>query len=73
MSRIAVLGEAVRVEPFALAGAIVAAADTADAVRNAWHALADDVGVVVLTPLAAGALAAAGIEPQGETLVVTLP
>jgi len=73
VSRIAVLGEAVRVEPFALAGAVVAAADTPDAVCDAWQALGDDVGVVVMSPSAAAALAAAGIAPQGDRLVVTLP
>jgi vacuolar-type H+-ATPase subunit F/Vma7 len=73
MSRIAVLGEAVRVEPFALAGAVVAAADDAEAVRAAWLALPGDITVVVMTPAAAAELDRAGLAPPGDMLVVTLP
>jgi vacuolar-type H+-ATPase subunit F/Vma7 len=73
VSRIVVLGEAVRVEPFALAGAVVAAADDAEAVRAAWRGLAGDVAVVVATPAAAAELERAGLAPPDEMLVVTLP
>ncbi len=73
MSRIVVLGEAIRVEPFALAGALVAAADDAQAVRAAWHALPDDVAVVVTTPAAAAELERAGLAPPDGMLIVTLP
>ena len=56
MSRIVALGEAHRVEGFALAGAGVVTADGAEAVRRAWAILDDDVAVVILTPGAAEAL-----------------
>jgi vacuolar-type H+-ATPase subunit F/Vma7 len=73
MSRIAVIGDSIRVEPFALSGAIIAAADTPEDVCSAWSALPADVAVVVLTPLAAIALSDAGIAPRDDTLTVTLP
>ena len=73
MSRIAVLGEAVRTEAFALAGAVVIVADSPDAARTAWRSLPDDVGVVVLTPLAADALGDALAGARENMLVVTLP
>ena len=50
MAGVAVIGERVRVQGFALAGALVLAADDPAAVRAAWAALGDDVAVVVLTP-----------------------
>lgn len=50
MGRIAVLGEAPRVDGWALAGALVVPAAGAPAVRDAWAALPGDVEVVVLTP-----------------------
>lgn len=56
MSSIAVLGEAHRVEGFALAGAAVFVAADAGSAREAWARLPDDVAVVVLTPAAANAL-----------------
>lgn len=57
MGRLVVLGEAVRVEGFALAGATVLVADDADAVRRTWASLPSDVAVVLLTAKAAAALA----------------
>lgn len=73
MARIAVVGEAVRVEPFGLAGAIVAVAEDAAAVRNAWITLPTDVSVVVVTPAAAAALTD-DIKSQREgVLTVTMP
>jgi len=57
MGRLVVLGEAVRVEGFALAGATVLVADDADAVRRTWASLPGDVAVVLLTAKAAAALA----------------
>jgi vacuolar-type H+-ATPase subunit F/Vma7 len=57
MGRLVVLGEAVRVEGFALAGATVLVADDTDAVRRAWASLPGDVAVVLLTANAAAALA----------------
>ena len=56
MSSVAALGERHRVEGFALAGALVLVAADAEAVRDAWARLPDDVAVVVLTPAAANAL-----------------
>ena len=50
MARVAVLGERVRVQGFALAGARRARPTTPAEVRAAWASLADDVAVVVLTP-----------------------
>jgi vacuolar-type H+-ATPase subunit F/Vma7 len=73
VSRIAVLGEAVRTEAFALAGAFVMVADSPDAVRTAWRSLPDDVAVVVMTPLAADALGGTVAEGRANTLIVTLP
>ena len=56
MARVAVLGEQVRVQGFALAGALVLEAGDAAAARSAWASLPGDVAVVVLTPRAARAL-----------------
>ena len=56
MSRVAVIGEGVRVQGFALAGALVLAAEDAAGARAAWRSLPPDVVVVVLTPEAADAL-----------------
>ncbi len=56
MGRVAVLGEAVHVAGFALAGALVLPAEDEAAVRDAWATVPADVGLVVLTPLAARAL-----------------
>jgi vacuolar-type H+-ATPase subunit F/Vma7 len=73
VARVAAVGEQLRVQGFALAGAVVLAADEAAAVRSAWATLGDDVDVVVLTPRAAAALetelAAGGPTP----LTVVLP
>jgi len=53
MSRAAVIGEAVRIEGFALAGVLVFPAEDAGQAHAAWRALPDDVGVLVLTGRAA--------------------
>jgi vacuolar-type H+-ATPase subunit F/Vma7 len=73
VNRIAVLGEAVRVEAFALAGALVAVAERPGDVRDAWAALPDDVGLVLLTPAAAAALPGERVPARDDVLVVTLP
>ncbi len=57
MSRAAVIGEELRVQGYALAGAVVCAADDEAGVLRAWRELPGDVAVVVLTPRAAGWLA----------------
>lgn len=54
MSRAAVIGEELRVQGYALAGALVCAADDGASARRAWRALPADVAVVVLTATAAG-------------------
>ena len=54
MSRVAVIGEEARVRGFALAGALVFAAEDAAGARAAWRSLPADVAVAVLTPRAAG-------------------
>ena len=56
MSRIAAIGEDVRVAGYGLAGAEVHAAEDAPAVQAAWDALGDDVACLVLTPAAGAAL-----------------
>jgi vacuolar-type H+-ATPase subunit F/Vma7 len=73
MSRVVVLGERLLVEGFALAGAEVVAADSAEAARSAWSALGEDVAVVVLTPAAASALAGAGEAPTAAQAGTTAP
>jgi vacuolar-type H+-ATPase subunit F/Vma7 len=73
MARVAVLGEQVRVQGFALAGALVLEAGEAAQVRAAWAALAGDVAVVVLTPRAARALQDQPPPAAGLPLTVVLP
>ncbi len=72
MGRVAVLGELVSVQGYALAGAVVLVAEDADAARAAWDGLAEDVAVVILTQTAARALGTArtaGLHP----LAVVMP
>jgi vacuolar-type H+-ATPase subunit F/Vma7 len=54
VSRVAVIGEELRVQGFALAGAAVYPADTEEEARRAWHSLPADVAVLILTARAAG-------------------
>ena len=56
MARVAVLGEQVAVQGYALAGAVVLEAEDADTARRAWDGISEDVAVVILTPTAARAL-----------------
>jgi vacuolar-type H+-ATPase subunit F/Vma7 len=51
--RIAILGEALLVQGYTLAGALGVEAEDAEAVVDAVRSLPDDVGVIVLTPAAA--------------------
>ena len=53
MSRVAVIGEGVRVQGFVLAGALVFVAEDPAGARAAWRSLPPDVAVAVLTPRAA--------------------
>jgi vacuolar-type H+-ATPase subunit F/Vma7 len=72
MARAAVIGEAVRTEGFALAGALVLPAEDPVEARAAWDALPADVAVLVLTPRAACWL---GEAPQSrhDVLMVVMP
>ena len=54
VSRVAVIGEGVRVRGFALAGALVFVAEDPAGAQAAWRSLPPDVEVAVLTPAAAG-------------------
>lgn len=76
MALLAVIGERTQVEGWALAGALVATAETPDQVRAAWsQLLSRDVGAVLLTPAAAAALttepACGG--PHGPVVAVLPP
>jgi len=67
-----VLGEAARVEGFALGGATVIAAEDRDAVLRAWANLGDEVAGVVLTTNASTALDGAPA-PHDQILTVVMP
>lgn len=73
MQRVAAVGEEERVAGFALAGATVHVAPTADAVRAAWRELGPDVGLVILTPAAARALATELAAPSARRLWAVMP
>lgn len=57
MSGVAAIGEAVRLDGYALAGVTVHEAPDGDAARAAFDALPADVAVLLLTPRARSALA----------------
>jgi vacuolar-type H+-ATPase subunit F/Vma7 len=57
VARVAVIGEALRIEGFALAGAVVFPAGDYRETCEAWRSLPADVAVLVLTPAAAASLA----------------
>jgi vacuolar-type H+-ATPase subunit F/Vma7 len=70
VGRVGVLGEAVRVQGYALAGAVPIVAESPEEVRQAWTGLAGDIVLLVLTPAAAAALgAAARSRPEGPLTV----
>lgn len=71
MACAAVIGEAVRTAGFALAGAVVLAAENPEEARAAWRELPADAAVLVLTARAAAWL---GHEPQPrrDVLVVVM-
>jgi len=69
MGRVAAIGEAVRVQGLALAGVLVLPGEEPAAVRASWAALPSDVAMVMLTPLAAGALG----EQRLTRLTVVMP
>lgn len=72
MGRVAVIGEEAAVSGYALAGAVVVAAEDASEVRDGWNALAADVEVVVLTARAAEALGSARTATM-HPLTVVMP
>jgi vacuolar-type H+-ATPase subunit F/Vma7 len=71
VSRVAVIGEAVRVQGYALAGAVVYPAEDADQARAAWRSLPPDTAVVVLTARAAAWLGEA--QRRNGVLAVVMP
>lgn len=71
MTRVAALGEGLRVRGFGLAGAVVVVAETPESVRRAWAGLEDGVEVVLLTPAAASALGE-GVKRRSGLLVAVM-
>ncbi len=72
MSEVAAIGAAAQVGGFALAGARVYPADTAEQARLAWRDMPDTVAVVILTEAAASALGADRTATQAP-LTIVLP
>jgi vacuolar-type H+-ATPase subunit F/Vma7 len=70
MARAAVIGEALRIQGFALAGALICPAEDQAAAHAVWRSLPDDVAVVVLTTGAAAWLAGQLAERRGVLTVV---
>jgi vacuolar-type H+-ATPase subunit F/Vma7 len=72
MSAAAVIGESARTAGFALAGALVFPADSADEARAAWSSLPAGVAVLILTPRAAAWL---GTAPRArrDVLLAVMP
>ena len=73
MARVVALGEQLAVQGFALAGAVPVYASGADAVREAWAGLPEDVAVVILTPEAAAALGSVSERAHYPLTVVVPP
>lgn len=73
MSRVAVIGETVRVRGYALAGAVVHECAGEAAMCSAWAALDDDIAVVILSRAAAAALDVTSRPPAAWPLAVVLP
>ncbi len=72
MPRVAVIGEAVRAEGFALAGALVLTAEDQDTARAAWRSMPADIAVVVLTDRAAAWLGEPP-QPSRDVLLAVMP
>ena len=62
MSAVVAIGEKHRVEGFVLAGVRVFPAEDPDEVRRVFADLDHDVGLIILTPAAASALEAEGVD-----------
>lgn len=72
MSRIAALGEMSRIRGYGIAGVEVLPAGTPEAAVAAWRTLPSHVALLILTPLAAAALAGVMSE-RPDVLVAVLP
>ena len=73
-STIVAIGEDTLVGGLAFAGVHAVAANHPDAVRRAWRALPDDVGLVILTSMAHAALEGGGVVfDRGERLWAVMP
>jgi vacuolar-type H+-ATPase subunit F/Vma7 len=70
MSRAAVIGEALRVQGYGLAGADVYPAEDGDEASAAWQSLPADTAVVVLTARAAACLGEQIAQRRGILTVV---
>jgi vacuolar-type H+-ATPase subunit F/Vma7 len=72
MGVVVVLGESVRVQGYALAGATTIVAETSDEVFHAWDDLESSVTLVVLTSFAAETLGGAILTRTREPLAVAM-
>lgn len=72
MSRIAAIGEELRIAGLALAGVEVFPAEDASKAAAAWEAMGPDIGLLLLTRGAAAALADR-LPERKDLLWVTLP
>ncbi|MEN2740269.1 hypothetical protein ABCS02_20930 [Microbacterium sp. X-17] len=66
---IAAIGQAARIEGYALVGVATWPAEDADTARRAWDALPASFGMVILTPAAAAAIG----EHRDDRLTTVLP
>ena len=72
MSAIVAIGATDEMEGFALAGVRVVPAAAEAEVTGAWKELADDVGLVILSPTAAEGLAGE-LDTRPDVLTVVMP
>lgn len=72
MGRVVALGSDHRLDGFALAGASVVVAPTDDDVVDAWEAVGDDVGLVILSP-GARRILDSRLRDRPDVLTVVVP
>jgi vacuolar-type H+-ATPase subunit F/Vma7 len=72
MARAAVIGEATRTAGYALAGAVVLAAENSDEAQTAWRSLPADIAVLVLTTRAAAWLGESLPPGTGRDMLVAV-
>lgn len=72
MTEVVAIGADPRLDGFALVGVRVVAASTGDEAVDAWAGLGRDVGLVILAPDAATALASR-LDERSDVLTVVLP